>query len=397
MRYYNLAGDYGSDEINLVYNYYDIPYVPYAIFGGLEEIGGGGEDIASGEPYLQIVEEKYFEPSPLKLEITDFNKVEGTISVTATMFSSTVSVEDASIRFILLEDDVYDIYTHVTRDIIKDDFNLSGQGNTISYDKPFVMSHNWNSENLHAVVFVQMPNKQIIQATSTYPIPQYKVRALVPFDTNYYDADFVENSNYVFESDSLAIVNYGLEDNLNITLVEDEIPTDWNLNFSDAENSYENFTSFSLSENDYKQFRYSMQTESYGTARFHFEITSANADYLYEIPFSYTNIESSVEQEEFASQTVLHQNYPNPFRTSTTISFQFSNEQNQQYEQKTIEIYNIKGQKVKELKIGNYELGINQVIWDGKNEQGNEVSSGIYFYKLTKNSQNIMRKMVLIK
>ena len=394
MRYYNMAGDYGSEEINLVYIYYQIPYVPYTIFDGLEEIGGGGEEIASGEPFLQTVEGKYFEPSPIKLEIDNFNKVEGTISVTATMFADSVS--DATIRFILIEDDVYDIYTHVTRDIIKDDFDLSGNGNTITFEKSFLMSHDWNTDNLHAVVFVQMPDKKIIQATSTYPIPSYKVRALVPFATNYYDSDFIPDSNYIFESDSLAIINFGLEDNLNMNLIIDEIPEDWNISFSDSANTYENSVSFALAENGYKQFKLNIAASSYGSADFHFEITSENADYLYSIPFSYTNYETQIQNTEISSKNILYQNYPNPFNPNlseyTTISFDLTSNSNRHQK---IEIFNIKGELIRSILTP--ENGKNFVLWDGVDMNGRKVSAGIYFYRLTENSQNNMRKMVLIK
>jgi len=91
-------------------------------------------------------------------------------------------------------------------------------------------------------------------------------------------------------------------------------------------------------------------------------------------------------------------NYPNPFRNSTTISFEFSNEQNQQNKQKTISIYNIKGQKVKQLRVKNDELGINKIIWDGKDNFGKTVASGVYFYKLNlKNEKSIIKKMLLLR
>jgi len=94
----------------------------------------------------------------------------------------------------------------------------------------------------------------------------------------------------------------------------------------------------------------------------------------------------------------LFPNFPNPFRNSTTISFEFSTEQNQQNEQQTISIYNIKGQRVKKLEIMNYELGINRIIWNGRDEKNRKVASGIYFYNLRINDKNeAVKKCLLLR
>ncbi len=103
----------------------------------------------------------------------------------------------------------------------------------------------------------------------------------------------------------------------------------------------------------------------------------------------------------------LYQNFPNPFNpavagaghsSATTISFQFSNEQNQQNEQIKLEIYNLKGQKVRELKIEYCKLNIRKAVWDGTDENNQAVSSGIYLYKLNINGKTeAVRKCLLLK
>jgi predicted phosphodiesterase len=128
----------------------------------------------------------------------------------------------------------------------------------------------------------------------------------------------------------------------------------------------------------------------------------------------------SSQNIEISPRLVLHQNYPNPFNPITTISFQFSNEQNQQNEQTKLEIYNVKGQKVKTFDVtllakpnpagaGEGWSGVEgcqgTVNWNGKDDSGKSVSSGIYFYKLclhpdssgkAGNFQKI-KKMILMK
>ncbi|MCD4820006.1 MAG: T9SS type A sorting domain-containing protein [Candidatus Cloacimonetes bacterium] len=91
---------------------------------------------------------------------------------------------------------------------------------------------------------------------------------------------------------------------------------------------------------------------------------------------------------------LLSQNYPNPFNPSTTISFETTN----LIENTRIEIFNIKGQKIKTLEVKNEKLGINEVVWNGKNENGKVVSSGIYFYNLILDSKVVdSKKMILMK
>ncbi|MCF7858459.1 MAG: right-handed parallel beta-helix repeat-containing protein [Candidatus Cloacimonetes bacterium] len=96
-------------------------------------------------------------------------------------------------------------------------------------------------------------------------------------------------------------------------------------------------------------------------------------------------------------------NYPNPFKPSgagrghgTTISFTL----NEQYTQNAhIEIYNLKGQKIKTISIEQLSnIQEYDVIWNGKDESDKNISSGIYFYKLLLDGKDIRtRKMLLLK
>ncbi len=97
---------------------------------------------------------------------------------------------------------------------------------------------------------------------------------------------------------------------------------------------------------------------------------------------------------EIPAKYSLHQNYPNPFNPYTTISFQYSNEQNQQNEQTKLEIYNLKGQKIRQYSIHGNQSSI---VWDGTDENNQPVSSGIYLYKLKTGRKVITKKMLLLE
>jgi hypothetical protein len=89
-------------------------------------------------------------------------------------------------------------------------------------------------------------------------------------------------------------------------------------------------------------------------------------------------------------------NYPNPFNPSTTI--QFSSEPFNRNEQITLEIYNIKGQKIRQLNIQNSQFKMNEVVWDSRNQFGDMVTSGIYLYRIkTNNFFSQVKRMLLIK
>lgn len=88
----------------------------------------------------------------------------------------------------------------------------------------------------------------------------------------------------------------------------------------------------------------------------------------------------------------LH-NYPNPFNPETMISF--SVEQTSSFV--TLEIFNIKGQKVKKLIDEILPTGNHTVVWNGEDENGNTVSSGIYFYKMKAGQYTLTKKMILLK
>ncbi|MBC8525419.1 MAG: T9SS type A sorting domain-containing protein [Candidatus Cloacimonetes bacterium] len=95
----------------------------------------------------------------------------------------------------------------------------------------------------------------------------------------------------------------------------------------------------------------------------------------------------------------LYQNYPNPFSTSTTISFNLATSLRyatpRLAENARIRIYNIKGEFVRQFSIVNSQSSI---LWDGKDEAGKKLSNGIYFYKLySDNFKSEIRKMVLLK
>jgi hypothetical protein len=94
----------------------------------------------------------------------------------------------------------------------------------------------------------------------------------------------------------------------------------------------------------------------------------------------------------------LSQNYPNPFNPTTTIKYALPSVENGEATlPTTLKIYNVLGEVVRTLVDEPRSPGIYYQVWDGKDDQGNEVASGIYFYRLKVGKFSETKKMVLMK
>jgi hypothetical protein len=105
-----------------------------------------------------------------------------------------------------------------------------------------------------------------------------------------------------------------------------------------------------------------------------------------------------VDQAELPKEFGLRQNYPNPFNPATVIEYALP-----KASEVKIQIYNILGQKVRNLVDEPQEPGYKMIHWDGKDDSGKEVSSGVYFYRVVahtdQGSEDFVKckKMTLLK
>ena len=114
---------------------------------------------------------------------------------------------------------------------------------------------------------------------------------------------------------------------------------------------------------------------------------------------TYTRVETSVDNpfptQEVPQEYALFQNCPNPFNPTTSI--QYSVVSDQTLPHVSLKIYNILGQEVRTLVDDVKEPGHYKVIWDGRDNRGRELSSGVYFYRLTAGEFSATKGMVLMK
>ena len=93
-----------------------------------------------------------------------------------------------------------------------------------------------------------------------------------------------------------------------------------------------------------------------------------------------------------AYRLALSQNVPNPFLSGTAISFVVPREQDV-----SLKVFNVTGRLVRTLLNGPAPAGPGLVRWDGRDNQGQALSSGIYFYRLNNGEKTITRKGVLLR
>ncbi len=105
---------------------------------------------------------------------------------------------------------------------------------------------------------------------------------------------------------------------------------------------------------------------------------------------SYTSVEDEIGS--IPNQYVLNQNYPNPFNPVTTITYTLAKSGKVK-----LDIYNVLGQKVRTLIDGNATAGLHVDQWNGLDNNGKKVASGVYFYKLEAGEFTAIKKMIMIK
>ena len=104
----------------------------------------------------------------------------------------------------------------------------------------------------------------------------------------------------------------------------------------------------------------------------------------------------SADNYELSIANYALRNYPNPFNPETTISFNLTAKDAKNAK---LEIYNIKGQKIKTFPINTSTLTpINTIVWDGKDDNNNPASSGVYLYRIMSDERvSMSNKMILLR
>lgn len=132
--------------------------------------------------------------------------------------------------------------------------------------------------------------------------------------------------------------------------------------------------------------------ENLSTEPRHAYITISGGTFTITIPFTQEGMVSVADELQVPAATGLLGAYPNPFHSGTQLKYALASPA-----QITVSVYNIKGSRVRLLQSAAAQPGIHRLVWDGRDENGTEVGSGVYYVVLRAGRQVFSRKLTLIK
>jgi len=121
-------------------------------------------------------------------------------------------------------------------------------------------------------------------------------------------------------------------------------------------------------------------------------LTAAGSDQANPIRLTATTSVADAELKEIPKDFVLHPNYPNPFNPETLISYQLP-----KASYVILKVYSLLGEEITTLVNQRKEAGHHQIIWDGKDELGEEVPSGLYLLTIEADNFRMNRKMIKVQ
>ena len=147
---------------------------------------------------------------------------------------------------------------------------------------------------------------------------------------------------------------------------------------------------------DWTEISYELTDYANQSIRIAIQCVSQDAFFLMMDDFTVTGLATAVDNDDNyqpgMNNTALLGNYPNPFNPETTISFNLKSS-----EHVSLDIFNVKGQKVTTIANGQFNQGTHNIVWNGMDASNSKIASGIYFYKLRAGSYTKTKKMILMK
>lgn len=339
-------------------------------------------------------------------ELSEAGLESGLITQIAYNFTQNLVLPDQSIRVWVGETD----QTSLPEDwITSDQLMLVYDGEMITegeegwLELPFMEPYPYSGENL--IVMVQRPwhynqgGNLYFYNSQTIELPE---RTLLAFsDLNEIDPEDIQinssykdrfsNTRFYYNLDNCGSVSGVILDEnsqplqgAKVTLGEHNIYT-----FSDSAGNFE-FPIFLAGI-------YSLSIEKTGYENISVDNVIVATDQITEVEIALIPVTEIVSEEIEWIEAKLSQNYPNPFilvgnRGNTTIEYVLP----QDMDFAELGIYNLKGQKIKTAKLDG-KVRNSYFSWDGKDNHGNSVGSGIYFYRLDIGQGSEMKRMILIK
>jgi hypothetical protein len=215
----------------------------------------------------------------------------------------------------------------------------------------------------------------------------------VPFDSNIVGPSYADEGSYTYESEHFYVTNNGETAMFTLETETENLPADWMLTWC---HELEGGTGCHFGEWEFEfpagaelDLDAVIQVASAGSFDFSFVFASESLTEPVTIDFTFTTTDATSIDENTTPAALSLTNYPNPFNPQTIIQLNSGNQT------ANLSIFNSKGQKVKTYQ--KLPAGQNSIVWNGENDNGKLVPSGIYFYKLETKNKIITNKMLLLK
>ena len=244
---------------------------------------------STGAQYTAKVLDNSFVPSPIRIEVDPLNTSTGAVSATVTMYSSSYELDAENFRFALVEEDVGTTqpgsvyHTHVMRDLNSQGISLSGLGNTVTLNHTFTLDPAWDKPNLRVIAFVQLGDKEIIQAGSTDTQPTNKVRAMTNTDRLVFGPSFG-----TYTTGDITIMNIGPFDTYTVDVVVDTAPTGTVVSFTGGGGTtHTTPQAFDLANEEQAVFRLNLSPGGPGQITARLVITPDSSASVVSVPVDY--------------------------------------------------------------------------------------------------------------
>lgn len=370
-------------------NYYDVNAVPDGFMDGADTYSNGS--------WNQAILNRSQVPSPLNIDLSvpAAGEVKATIEA-----EEAVSGADLRVHFVITESNIAytgtngdPMHHQAMRDMLPNanghQLQTMAAGDVVEMSQPFTFDSSWNEANLEFVVFVQNHiTREVYQAAK---MSRYISMTNAQVSETAGDGDGVveagETGNLVLTLESFlytegytnVLVELSTDDpDVQLMLPIANFP---NLDYGEAVDNSATPYIFSVAEGSEPHeatFQATIYTASFvGNVEFDVMIGGA------------VGIE---DEEPAALVNALAQNRPNPFNPSTQIRFSLA-----QNGPATLQIFDPAGRLVKTLVDGHTTAGSHEVTWDGTDNTGTAVASGVYLYQLRTETDTELRRMVLMK
>ncbi|MCL2064552.1 MAG: T9SS type A sorting domain-containing protein [Candidatus Cloacimonetes bacterium] len=358
---------------------YSVPGLPTARWNGVESVVGGGSGVLNN--YTAQYNNFVNVSSPLEIYLNF--EIEGNqLHVAALVYNfDAITTPSNRILFILTNNFTgvqNPDYVHSVVRYHEQTFDIREAGDIQTYFQTIELNNAWSLENLRIVTIVQAlginPIKTIYNASmellTTVTPPISVLGSPQNLEGIYHDQSeetdhFVELSWDVPVHDNAFLSGYRVFRNNEI--------------LANTQNSVLTY----IDRNIELDTTYSYHIVAY------YDVGFSRPSNEYVVT---TGIVTEVDTTIIPLETKLGMNFPNPFNPTTTIYFDLHKPSSV-----LLDVFNIRGQMIKTLVDTNLQIGRHTIQWDGHDEAGVSVSSGVYFYRLQTEEFVDIKRMVLMK